>query len=397
MTATVTEAIAGYKVAFVPEKEQLSTLHLTKYEGSSPYYDKHDDGPGKLPKFNGGLKSSGKLDAKYNFKDLTPAIGREYPNARLADILKDEELLRDLAITISRRGVVFFRDQEDLDQESQKKLGNLLGKLTGKPESSGLHTHPSTNAGGVLDKNGKVDPEISLIATRGYAARKRPNFGANRVPDSSYGWHSDISFEPVPSDYAILKIVETPETGGDTLWTSGYSVYDHLSDTFKEHLSKLSARYAHEGFTKIAELNNYELHTGPRGNPENIGNNLEAIHPVIRTNPVSGWNSVFAVGEHVTNIEGVTHEESEAIKTLLRGIVLNHHEYRVRFSWNKNDVAIWDNRSVFHNATRDIKFFNDENLVRTGVRVVGIGERPFFDKKGKSRSEDLKSQGLSLY
>lgn len=29
---------------------------------------------------------------------------------------------------------------------------------------------------------------------------------------------SDITFEPIPSDYAILKIVELPATGGDTLW-----------------------------------------------------------------------------------------------------------------------------------------------------------------------------------
>lgn len=49
---------------------------------------------------------------------------------------------------------------------------------------------------------------------------------------ASVGWHSDISFEPVPSDYAMLKIHELPTTGGDTLWASGYEIYDRLSPHF---------------------------------------------------------------------------------------------------------------------------------------------------------------------
>jgi alpha-ketoglutarate-dependent taurine dioxygenase len=28
------------------------------------------------------------------------------------------------------------------------------------------------------------------------------------------GWHSDITFEPVPSDYAILKLTDIPTLGG---------------------------------------------------------------------------------------------------------------------------------------------------------------------------------------
>ncbi len=34
---------------------------------------------------------------------------------------------------------------------------------------------------------------------------------------ASNGWHADITFEPVPSDYAILKIHTLPPTGGDTV------------------------------------------------------------------------------------------------------------------------------------------------------------------------------------
>ncbi|KAK3380862.1 hypothetical protein B0H63DRAFT_545033 [Podospora didyma] len=46
---------------------------------------------------------------------------------------------------------------------------------------------------------------------------------------ASRRWHSDITFEPVPSDYASPKIHTLPTTGGDTLWASGYELYDRLS------------------------------------------------------------------------------------------------------------------------------------------------------------------------
>jgi hypothetical protein len=80
------------------------------------------------------LKYSGSLD-EYESFDVTNVIGREYPKASLLDILKSDEKIRDLAITVSQRGFVFFRGQ-DISVEDQKTLGQKLGELTGKPESS---------------------------------------------------------------------------------------------------------------------------------------------------------------------------------------------------------------------------------------------------------------------
>lgn len=98
------------------------------------------------------------------YVDVTPVIGREYPTARIKDILRAEnaeEQLRDLAITICERGVVFFRaPQDDLSIDEQKFVTDLLGELTGRPEENGLHVHPLYNdpnnvpmADGTTDKN----------------------------------------------------------------------------------------------------------------------------------------------------------------------------------------------------------------------------------------------------
>ena len=54
-------------------------------------------------------------------------------------------------------------------------------------------------------------------------------------------WRASITFEPVPSDFAILKIHTLPENGGDTLWSSSYEAYDRLSPSFAKFLEGLTA------------------------------------------------------------------------------------------------------------------------------------------------------------
>jgi alpha-ketoglutarate-dependent taurine dioxygenase len=55
--------------------------------------------------------------------------------------------------------------------------------------------------------------------------------------------NNSITFEHVPSDYAILKMVVLPETGGDTIWASGYEVYERLSPTWRRFAETLTATH----------------------------------------------------------------------------------------------------------------------------------------------------------
>lgn len=80
------------------------------------------------------LSYSGTLDSYEHF-DVTSVIGREFPKLQITDILNDDAKLRDLAILVSQRGVVFFRNQ-DITIEQQKDLGQKLGELAGKPATS---------------------------------------------------------------------------------------------------------------------------------------------------------------------------------------------------------------------------------------------------------------------
>lgn len=87
-----------------------------------------------------------------------------------------------------------------------------------QPESSGLHIHPLTEEGSELGD------QISVISSE---KQKKGGGLTHQLSDvsrfASAGWHTDISFEQVPSDYAMLKIHTLPTTGGDTVsWENTY-------------------------------------------------------------------------------------------------------------------------------------------------------------------------------
>ena len=169
---------------------------------------------------------------------------------------------------------------------------------------------------------------------------------------ASVGWHADITFERVPSDYAMLKIHTLPVTGGDTvgdkppfvstsdsqhqLWASGYEIYDRLSSSVATLLEGLTATHDAKFFLEEAARLGNPLRSGIRGSPLNHGSELQAVHPVIRTNrtsiirvplatgltgalAVTGWKSVFVNKGFTKRINGVTKDESD----LLLGYLFN--------------------------------------------------------------------------
>lgn len=155
-----------------------------------------------------------------------------------------------------------------------------LSRLTyDQPESSGLHVHPLTEEGSELGD------QISVISSE---KQKKGGGLTHQLSDTSrlasVGWHTDITFERVPSDYAMLKIHTLPETGGDTLWASGYEVYDRLSPQIAAFLETLTATHDATFFHDEARRLGNPIRKGIRGSPLNSGEELTAVHPVVRTN-----------------------------------------------------------------------------------------------------------------
>ncbi len=169
-----------------------------------------------------------------------------------------------------------------------------------------------------------------------------------------------------------------------------------MSPLYQKFLEGLTATYAQPRFNQAADKNGFKLYSAPRGAPENVGEILEAIHPVIRTNPVTGWKSIFAVGHHVQKINGISEDESKHLLDWFVRLITENHDLQVRHKWKTaNDLAIWDNRSVYHAATPDY-FDIPEFGERKGNRAVSLGERPYLDAESTGRREALDKEGVAV-
>lgn len=90
----------------------------------------------------------------------------------------------------------------------------------------------------------------------------------------------------------------------------------------------------------MAEKHGLDLYTKPRGAPENVGTHLQAVHPVVRTNPVTGWKSIFPVGGFARHINGLTQAESDHLLKWFLDLVYQNHDLQVRLKWkNENDIG----------------------------------------------------------
>jgi len=138
------------------------------------------------PEIQAPLTYTGGLD-QFEQADVTPAIGREMTGLQIRDLLKAEDsLIRDVAVTISQRGVLFLKNQ-DVTPSEMKDFMLRLTALSGCPSSSGLHVHPLTEEGSELGD------QISVISSE---KQKKGGGLTHQLSDvsrfASAGWHSDM-------------------------------------------------------------------------------------------------------------------------------------------------------------------------------------------------------------
>ncbi|KAJ3283526.1 hypothetical protein HDU79_008978 [Rhizoclosmatium sp. JEL0117] len=327
------------------------------------------------------LKRNFSLDKLYPSFKVQPHIGTEFAKeVKIRDLLNapnTDELFLDLAVLIAERNVAFFRDQ-DLTWDEQKEFADRLGRASGKPTTSGLHSHPISESSDEFgDKNYAINSELGKKF-----AKLRDEV---RTELHSSAWHSDVTFEVVTPDYTVLRLRELPPEGGDTLWASAFELYERLSPAFAAFLEGLTATHTGDGFIALNKAGLVSINPGPRGAPEDVGTHLSTSHPVIRTNPITGWKGVFVNHGFTRRINELSKDESDAVLKHLFNLYTQNHDLQVRFKWNKHDVAVWDNRSSVHAATRDF----EDHWTRVGERSASLGEAPYFDPASTSRRQAL--------
>ncbi len=265
---------------------------------------------------------------------VTPRIGAEISNIDLTAALTNQQV-EDLHLALAEHQVVFFRNQK-INLAQQKTLGRHFGELHIHPNRPGPEGHP----------------EILPIHADGQS--KRAN-GEN--------WHSDVSCDEEPPLGSILHLHTVPPVGGDTLFASQSAAYDALSPAFKTFLEGLTA--THSGDRPYRHTNRLlGIDDRDRVFPQ-------AMHPLVRTHPVTGRKALFANPVFTTHINDLSEEESRSVLEFLYAHSTKP-AFQVRFRWQPDSVAFWDNRAVQHIAMWD--YFPQ---VRSGYRVTIKGDRPY--------------------
>ncbi len=267
---------------------------------------------------------------------LTPTIGAEIQGIDLAGPLGPETIAAIRAALLEWK-VVFFRDQ-DITAEQHLAFGRKFGEL---------EVHPL-----LPQKPGY--PEI-IPLTHNRESRGRENT-----------WHSDVTWRQEPSLGSVLRAVEIPPVGGDTLFADMYAAYEGLSDQVKAKI---------DGKTAINDLGFFPGLLRKQGKSEaeieeHVRKYPPAEHPVVRTHPETGRKALYVNAVFTRHIIGMDKTESA---TLLQYLFAQASipEYQCRFRWTVNAMAFWDNRSAQHYAVSDYW-----PAVRRVERVTIIGDRP---------------------
>ncbi len=279
-------------------------------------------------------------------EQLTCALGAELVGVSLADAAHDDGLFAAIRAELLKHKVLFLRDQ-DISRADHVTFARRFGELEDHPVAGSDPEHPGL--------------------VRIYKSPDQPN---DRYENS---WHTDATWRESPPMGCVLRCVECPPVGGDTMWANMALAYEKLPQDVKDLIAPLRARHSIEATFGAAmpmekRLALHAMYPDPE-------------HPVVRTHPETGEKVLFVNGftTHFTNYhtpanvrvgQDYTQGRTQLLDYLISQAAIP--EYQVRWRWKPNSVAIWDNRATQHYAVMDYGPCH-RKMERAGI----IGDKPF--------------------
>lgn len=250
---------------------------------------------------------------------LTPAIGAEISGIDLTQSINDSTIDTIYQALLDHQ-VIFFRNQL-ISPQAHVAFARSFGDL-----DTPHHVYPHV----------KEFNQIVLLEND----EKRP-------PDTN-DWHTDLTFKPNPPFASILHAQDVPTTGGDTIWASMYAAYDALADDIKARCAGLSAVHDMGSFR-----NNY---INEDGDTDELNQAMatvgSAVHPVVKKHPMTGKSYLYVNQSFTNHILNISTAESDRLLHYLYSHI-ESPEFQVRFRWQPNSIAMWDNRVTQHYAVAD--------------------------------------------
>jgi len=279
-------------------------------------------------------------------EQLTCSIGAELIGVNLADAVHDNGLFAAIKAALLRHKVLFLRDQ-NISRAEHVAFARRFGELEDHPVAP---LHPDA-------------PGLVQI----YKSPEQPN---DRYENA---WHTDATWREKPPFGCVLRCVECPPVGGDTMWVNMVEAYARLPEDVKAKIANLRARHSIEASFGAAMPVEKRLALHAQF--------PDAEHPVVRTHPETGEKILFvnAFTTHFTNWHTPANvrfgqDANPGASQLLNYLVSQAYipEYQVRFRWKPNSMAFWDNRSTQHYAVMDYPPCH-RKMERAGI----IGDKPY--------------------
>jgi taurine dioxygenase len=295
---------------------------------------------------------------------LTPTLGAEVTGVDLANL--SPQCMATIDKLFLQYKVLFFREQT-LDSTQQIHLVKAMSeyweitprsKQQKSTSKNGVFVHP------FLPSKEGFQSIWPVATSDGSTHRKAYGSGSgnwrrrgHELTSSANVWHSDNCFLQEPSSFTVLRACDLPSiagesVGGDTIFVDMSAAYEDLAEDKKRELQSLVGLFhwqqAFPWWRQKAEESGQWAHF------HELAEAFPVVeHPVIRTHPRTGSQSIFVNETFTVGIKGMPQEQSAPLLEWLYSRA-RVPEYQCRFRWrNKGDVAIWDNRLLQHYAVSD--------------------------------------------
>jgi alpha-ketoglutarate-dependent 2,4-dichlorophenoxyacetate dioxygenase len=280
-------------------------------------------------------------------RSLHPVFAAELTGADLR-LEPSPELVRTVEQAMARHGVLAIRDQH-ISDEQHLRFSRAFGPLE-LPPNLGMpamkrrlrsELYDASN----LDENGEViDPD---------SPRRSYNRG-NEL------FHTDSSFNDLPTKWSLLLAHALPPARGDTEFVDLRAVYADLPAHTRERIEGL-----------VAEHNLW--HSRERGGFTTVTDEMKRLmppvrHPLVRT-AADGRPSLY-IGAHASHIVGWPVDDGRALLDELN-MFATQPRFVYAHRWRDGDLVIWDNRCTLHRATSLEDIRHPRDLRRTTVNEHG--------------------------
>jgi alpha-ketoglutarate-dependent 2,4-dichlorophenoxyacetate dioxygenase len=196
-----------------------------------------------------------------------------------------------------------------------------------------------------LDENDEIIPYGS--------ERRKLAKGAER-------FHTDSSFNALPTMWSLLRGHIVPPEGGDTHFVDTRAVHDALPEETRARIEDLVA--VHDFWTGRERA-------GLTGVTDEMRRTMPAVaHRLVRIMPY-GRKTLY-IGGHATGIVGWPQDEAWKLLDELYDFATQDRFIYVH-EWRPNDMVIWDNRCTLHRATPFTSDIYKRDMRRTTLMEYG--------------------------